>query len=309
MALIPKPLTTGSRIAVISPAGPIHEQDLQAGMDRLRTQGFEPEPLPHALDRTSYLAGSDRDRAADLMSAFTDPRYDAIACSRGGYGTMRILEYLDYKAISASPKPLIGFSDISALQWTLWKRCGLLTFSGPQVARGWGGNLHPFSQRCWLDMLTGRQWNTPLPLPEGEVLVAIQHGEAEGRLVGGNLALMAGLAGTPDAPSFADSIVLLEEIDEPLYRIDRMMTQLRLAGVFNGVRGVLLGRFVQHVQGEAHDQVEQVADLIREAVSGDVPVLAGVPYGHVGPMWTVPLGAWCRMDADGKTVVVEPREK
>ncbi len=275
-------------------------------MAALAAHGFVLEPMPHVLEGSAYLAGSDEDRARDLMNAFTDDRFDAIACSRGGYGTMRILKYLDFERISASPKILLGFSDISALQWALWQRVGLVTFSGPQVARGWGGELPEFSKKCWLEMLTGQAWSKPLPVPEGEELIPVQHGVAEGRLVGGNLAMMASLCGTTDTPLFRDAVVVLEEIDEPLYRIDRMLTQLRLSGAFDGVRGILLGRFVQHVKGQPQDQHEAVVKLIAE-FAGDIPMLAGAPYGHVGPMWTLPLGSWVRMDVQKREVVVENR--
>ncbi|GBE29311.1 putative murein peptide carboxypeptidase [bacterium BMS3Bbin04] len=320
MAIIPLPLKAGGRIAVISPAGPVGEDETKRGVEFFERLGYKLDLMPHALmtGNQSYLAASDTDRAVDLEQALTNDRYDAVFCTRGGYGSMRLLPLLNYNNIlkKIKRKPFVGFSDISALQWALHDRSAWITWSGPQLARGFGGEdrgegfggLDRFSGECWMDALQGRMWGKVLPMPEGKSLNVLRDGlNLLGPILGGNLAVLAALCGTPFQPSFAGGIAVLEEIDEPLYRIDRMITQLSQSGVFKGVRGILLGRFVQHVQGEAVDLNAEAAEIVMDAVPG-VPVVTGAPYGHVGPCWTLPIGAEATLDLKQKTLTLEKRQ-
>ncbi len=305
MALIPPPLAPGATLAVVSPAGPAPPGEVERGSAALRELGYRLHPMPSAHASGGYLAGPDAGRAADLMDAFLDAEIDGILCTRGGYGSMRLLPLLDYDRIAAHPKPLVGFSDITALQTALWRRCGLVTFSGPQLAKGWGKGLDAFSRAAWSEMLAGKLWGRPLPLPgDLRALEVVRPGVAEGRLLGGNLALLAALAGTGFAPDFTGAILLLEEIDEPLYRIDRMLTQLALAGLLEGVRGVVLGRFRQHTADEVREWSRPAAELLADYLP-DVPILLGAPYGHEGECWTLPLGARALLDGKDGTLTVE----
>lgn len=305
MEVTPKPIAPGGTLAAVSPAGPIGRDELDSGIAAMEKFGFTIDVSPHALDSGEYLAGSDADRAADLIEAFANDRFDGILCTRGGYGTMRILPHLDWERIAQHPKPFIGFSDVSALQQALWKKNGLVTFSGPQLARGFGGGLDAFSSTRWLEMLQGKAWGTPLPMPEGDSLTPVVSGVESGPLFGGNLAVLAALCGTDWAPRFLGGIVILEEIDEPPYRIDRMLTQLLMSGAFEGVKAILLGRFDQHVQGEKLDRTTTAVSVLREALPA-IPLATGAPYGHVGPTWTLPIGAWATLNVDGGNLTVEP---
>lgn len=282
------------------------EDEVARGASVLRQLGFEIAVLPGALGRqTPYLAGTDEERALDLQLALTSAAIDGVICTRGGYGSMRVLPHIDWSALHGIPaKPLIGFSDITALQWALWDRLGWPSYSGPQLARGFGGEglgegfggVDRFSGDQFLSTLAKPHEETVLPMPEGDRLDIARSGPNPiGPLLGGNLAVLSALCGSPWQPRFAGGIVLLEEIDEPLYRVDRMLTQLAQSGAFRGVRGVLLGRFTQHVKGDVHDHQDQAAAILAELVP-DVPIVIGAPYGHVGPIWTVPLGREATLD-------------
>jgi len=313
-------LKAGSRIAVISPAGPVAEEEVRRGVDYFENLGYKLDILPSALktDTKPYLAGSDHERVVDLEKALLDDRYDAVICTRGGYGTMRLLPHLNYNTIlkNIKRKPFVGYSDVSALQWALHDHSAWITWSGPQLARGFGGEDHgegfggldAFSGQQWFDMLQGKMWGKVLPLPDGNVLHVVRDGISPlGCLLGGNLAVLAALCGTPYQPNFAGAVVILEEIDEPAYRIDRMITQMAQAGVFEGARGILLGRFVQHVNGDQVDHSELAAELITETLP-EVPVVMGAPYGHVGPSWTLPIGAQVSLDVGQATLTLEKEQ-
>lgn len=262
--------------------------------------------MDHALHHGRYLAGNDDSRALDLMNAFTSSEYSGVICTRGGYGSARLLPLLDFDALrKADPKIFVGFSDITALQSALWQECQLISFSGPQLARGFGNNqMDIFSKNFWFAMLRGELWNTPLAAPDNsEWMEPRRHGAASGTLLGGNLAVLTSLCGTRWTPSFKNAVVILEEIDEPPYRIDRMITQLVQSGCFEGVRGVLLGAFSQNTKEGSSDWGSLAAEVIGNAIP-DIPVAYGAPYGHTGPCWTLPLGAHAEIDVDRKTFSV-----
>jgi muramoyltetrapeptide carboxypeptidase len=303
--ITPQPIPSGGILTAVSPAGPVSREEVESGIAALRELGYTVHASAHALDSGEYLAGFDSIRADDLMAAFRDDDSDGIICTRGGYGTMRLLPLLDWKLFPNHPKSFTGFSDVSALQLTLWKRSGLVTFSGPQLARGFSRNLDAFSTQQWLRMVQGNAWGVPLLMPEGESLTPVVGGKESGPLLGGNLAVLAALCGTEWAPGFLGAIVVLEEIDEPPYRIDRMLTQLLMTGAFDGVKAILLGRFDQHVKGEKYDRTSTVVSVLREALPS-VPLVCGAPYGHTGPTWTLPVGAWATLDIDAGTLITEP---
>ena len=309
MVIYPEPLKESATLAAISPAGPVDPEEFERGCVEISRFGYRIVRLPSAGRTGSYLAGDDPARAKDVMDAFCDDHFNGVICTRGGYGSMRILPLLDFNQLVQHPKFFVGFSDISALQWALWKQTRLVTFSGPQLAKGWGGGLTEFSRSCWLKAARGEIWDSPLPFPEeaGDLrakLYVHRPGSAEGRLLGGNLAVLASLAGTPFAPQFADAILLLEEIDEPPYRIDRMLTQLVFSGALKGVRGVVLGRFLQHTEEGEKEWSSLAASLLASALPG-APILTGAPYGHVEDCWTVPLGAWASVNAKGSSLVLQ----
>lgn len=297
---LPPPLSAGARVALVAPAGPLRgEPELQASIAHATSLGWEPVVAPHALSRRGYLAGSDEARAYDFNTALLDDSVDGIWCLRGGYGAMRILDALDYDAMRRNPRPLLGYSDITALHCAVSARCGVISYHGP-TARG---ELTEFSRDSLVRAIV-EQVDPCGTAPDARTL---RGGRAAGRLVGGNLALLAALAGTPFAPDYAGAILVLEDVGEATYRIDRMLQQLRLAGALGNLAGIAFGQFT-----ESTDPIDAelcpLDDILREvADAAAVPTVAGIPLGHVGDQWTIPLGARAELDADAHTLHVLPQ--
>jgi muramoyltetrapeptide carboxypeptidase len=261
--------------------------------------------VPTHAGRHGYLAASDAERADDLNRAVRDPEIDAVWCLRGGYGTMRILEAVDWDAWSRRALPLIGFSDNTALHLALQRR-GVVSLHGPHAATT---DLPAFAGELLLRLLTRADPAGPLRFPpDGPARAATVHGgRAEGPLVGGNLALLCATLGTPYAVRAEGAILFMEEVGESAYRVDRMLTQLRLAGVLGAAAGIAVGAFTE-VPGEGTPGTPPMAGVIAERL-GDlgVPVAAGFPFGHVAGSWTLPLGVRAGLDADaGSLALLEP---
>ena len=285
----PRPiLAPGATIAVVSPASPLPleiESDLAT---HLHARGFQVRFGHHARKQERYLAGSDAERAEDLMNAFLDPTIDAILAARGGYGSPRILDKLDYSAIASHKKAFIGFSDITALQLALLTRSELVSYSAV--------NLYPDLQN------DEKQNNTDLwALLKGKTisfdnLTNQQAGACEGRIIGGCLSMLVSLMGTPYCPDFSGSILVLEDVKEEPYRIDRMLTQLRLAGIFSQVAGVVLGQFTDcTAKTPADGSVEEVLTELPQWING--PVASGFGYGHIPHRSAIALGGAARLES------------
>ena len=295
--LAPPPLAPGARVALVSPAGPLRgEEDVARAVDNARSFGWEPTVAPHALARRGYLAGSDAERARDLNDALGDRSVDAVWCLRGGYGAMRILDAVDYDALRARPRALLGYSDITALHLAVGERCGLVSYHAP-TARA---ELTPFT-RSSLERAVVRSTDPCGSAPDARTL---RPGRAEGVLAGGNLALLAALAGTPYAPRFAGAVVVLEDIGEATYRVDRMLRQLLLAGLLDDCRAIVFGHCTNCPEA-SDDGARTLDEIVAETADAlGVPCLAGVPVGHIDDQWTVPLGRLAEVDAVAKTVHV-----
>jgi muramoyltetrapeptide carboxypeptidase len=290
-------IPAGARVALVSPAGPLRgESDLQRAQENTRALGWVPVVGAHALARDGYLAGTDGDRLADLNAALTDDAIDAVWCARGGYGAMRILDQIDYAALRRRPKPIIGYSDITALHAAAGTRCEIVTFHGP-TARA---SLTSFSRSSLERALAGGD-----PCGTATNAITLHGGRARGRLVGGNLALLCALAGTPYAPDYRDAILIVEDVNEPVYRIDRMLTQLRLAGRLSTCRAIAFGQFtdVPTDSPEESQGARTLDDVLGEiAATLGVPCISGAPIGHVADQWTIPLGADAELDANERTL-------
>jgi muramoyltetrapeptide carboxypeptidase len=280
-------LRTGDRVAVVAPSGPADPARLERGCDVLRGLGLEVTVGKHALDRDpaglTYLAGSDADRAADLQAAWCDPRIAAVFCARGGYGAARILDHLDWDALAgATPKLLHGSSDITALHATFGRRLSVPSSYGPMFSFLADGDAEALAHLR--DGLFGTGTTV-------EGTHALRGGRARGVLTGGNLALLVSLLGTPYAPEpAAGRIVFLEDVNEPPYRVDRMLTQLLQAGYFEDVAGIVLGTWT-----DCGDLEAVFADRLTPI---GAPILAGVPVGHGPRQLTIRLGATAELDAD-----------
>jgi muramoyltetrapeptide carboxypeptidase len=290
-------IDAGARVALVAPAGPLRgEDDLERAIQNARSLDWMPHAAAHVLAREGYLAGTDALRLADLNSALADDTIDAVWCIRGGYGVMRILETIDYASLRRRPKPIIGYSDITALHAAIATRCEVVSFHGP-TARGL---LTPFSRRSLECALSGGD-----SCGEAEKAETLHSGRARGRLVGGNLALLCALSGTPFAPGYDEAILVVEDVNEPVYRIDRMLTQLRLVGALARCKGLVFGQFT-NIPGDSPEEslgARSLDDVLREfAEALRIPCIVGAPVGHVADQWTLPLGADAELDADARTL-------
>ncbi len=285
--LKPWALAPGATIGIVAPASPFKKDELEQGMGILQHMGFHVRLSEGLFDARGYLAGEDHQRADRLLAMFSDPDVDAVMCARGGYGSMRILPLLDYEMIRAHPKPFVGFSDISALHHAIFMKTGMVTFHGPVVCSL--GQVEDSSRIMLRQALCGQ-------LPRAVVAPAMRPllpGAAEGRLAGGNLTVLCHLLGTAFAPCFSGCILFIEDCGESLYRIDRMLTQMKLAGCFEGLGGIILGSFKDcGAEADIYILVTQIFEGCR------VPIVAGLPAGHADSNWTLPLGANARLDAD-----------
>ena len=309
----PPRLGRGSRVALVAPAGPLLERDdITRAEELCRALGYEPVVGPHAAERFGYLAGTDADRLADLNAAFRDSTIDAIWCLRGGYGVTRILDGVDFDALAARPRPVIGFSDITALLAGVTRIAGVVAFHGP-VARH---AMPSFSRRHFERVLTRAEAAGILEhlVPPADVLVprddrviTLRGGIAEGTLAGGNLTLLQCLIGTRWFPDLDGAILVLEDVNEDLYRVDRMLAHLRAVGSLSRLAGVAIGRFGE-LQRHTPDGAFGFDELLSQYLLPlSVPVVLGLPFGHIDEQWTLPLGVRARLDADRATLeITEP---
>jgi muramoyltetrapeptide carboxypeptidase len=293
---------TGARVALVAPSGPLHgESDVTTALATVESLGWEPVVAEHVLARYSYFAATDADRISDFNVALNDDSIDAIWCLRGGYGVMRILEQLDYDAMRRHPKPVMGYSDISALHAAVGRACEIVSYHSPNARTP----LSPFARESFERALL--RGEDPCGIAAGAR--TIRGGRARGRLAGGNLSLISSLVGTPYLPDMDGAILVIEDTNEGLYRIDRMLTQLSLAGELSGLTGIAFGYCTQCDADESPGDTRlsrTLDDLLSEfAEALNIPCIAGIPMGHVDDQWTIPLGAIATLDADSSTLNVE----
>jgi len=309
----PQRLHQGMTVGLVTPASNVPEdQDLQTAMDLVRSLGFSAKPSANLFSRTAYLAGTDEERADDLNAMFADPEVDAIFCVRGGYGSGRLLRYLDYDVIAKNPKIIMGYSDITAILNAIYLRTGLITYHGPIA----GGNFSAYTYDQYNRVLVDPSETAIIgELPEfaarpGVVdwtnrLTSIVAGSAEGHLVGGNLSLLVTLLGTPFEPNFDGAILFLEDVDEPPYSVDRMLTHLWMSGKLEQVAGVVLGKFTDGDYDSNTFSMEQVMRDRFEPLG--IPTLRGAMIGHIDDKTVVPIGIQARLDVDRGTLkLLEP---
>jgi muramoyltetrapeptide carboxypeptidase len=286
--LRPRALGPGSHVRVIAPSSPFDGGDLERGIARLRAR-YEVSVSPEIGARCGFLAGDDARRRQELEDAIDDPGVDAILAARGGYGAMRILSGIDPARVAARPRLLIGFSDVTAIH-ALWARAGVCSIHGTMAAAL--GRADSVTLDRWIAAVEGAP---PAPIEGLEVLAVGRSATAvEGPLLGGNLALLAAMIGTPLFPPLDGAVLFLEDNAEAPYRIDRMLTQLRLAGALDRVAGILAGAFTRCEPGPDGTRTRDV--LAERLGSLGVPILSGVHAGHVDGSLELPLGATIRLD-------------
>ena len=310
--LKPKGLSPGDTIGFIAPSSPIDQGKMEKAIRLIEGRGYRVK-LPQGIyDADGYLAGDDRDRARQFMDVLTDPEVDAVFAAAGGYGAMRILPHVDFAQLK-KPKIVSGFSDITAVHLALWSQCGWTSFHGPNMMDGFGrGEGQRYSSRAWFwEMLesdgdgvavgTAPHVEDPGQCP---IPVPLVSGVANGRLVGGNLSLVSALVGTPYELDTRDCILFLEDVGERPYRIDRMLSQMQLAGQLDELAGVLLGQFTG-CEPTRDDPSWDVARVLKHYFAElDVPVLMNFPSGHHAFNSMIPLGYRVELDVDGGEVRV-----
>jgi muramoyltetrapeptide carboxypeptidase len=282
----PSPVAPGDTVAVAAPASHVSREPWEAGVRILQEWGFRVRYGPEVSKPRVWGRAIDELVARRFEELWLDPEIKAVIGVRGGYGSLKILPHLNLAALKAAPKRLVGFSDLTNLLWDLHRRLKLVTFHGPVVAQL--PELTPGAREDFQAWLTA-------PGPRHLVypgLTVLHPGAAKGPLAGGNLTTLCHLVGTPYAPQFAGYLLFLEDHNEALYRLDRMLHHLLLAGVLDGVLGVVLGAFLNC--GEKGGLLEVFTTALAPL---QVPVLADFPLGHQEDNHTLPLGAWARLDA------------
>lgn len=308
----PPRLKPGDTVGLINPAGAtFHHDDVAIAEETLTALGLRMKAGEHLLDRYGYLAGSDKARAADVNTMFSDPEVNAVFTLRGGWGCNRILGLLDYESIAKHPKIIMGYSDITSLLLALNAKTGLVTFHGPVVVSTWNKYSTDFVKQLLFDAETFSMEN---PQETGDNLtqvkdrvLTINSGKASGKLLGGNLTVLTAMVGSDYLPDFRDSILFLEEVGEDIYRVDRMLTQLKLAGILDQLSGFVFGKCSKCKPGESYGSLtlEEVLDDHIKPLG--IPAWYGSMIGHIENKFTMPLGIKAEIDAgNGRIRLQEP---
>lgn len=290
----PEHLKEGDTIGIIAPSGPVDRELVRRGIRFLEEMGLRVKLGRHLFSKKQYLAGEDQERAEDLMEMFADRNVKGIISARGGYGCLRIMKYIDFKIIKNNPKIFVGYSDLTVLLNNFFKKTGLVTFHGPmlrQITEQDKLTVNVFKQ-----ILFGETKVLTYKTPE---LKIVNRGEEKGKLIGGCLSVILSTLGTDYEPSWDNSIFFFEDVDEPLYRVDRMLTQLKLSGRLGRIRGLIAGK----IKGIKNDDLASLLKEILEDIS--IPAVLNFPAGHQLPNLTLPVGATVHLNAEAPSVTVE----
>ena len=310
--LLPKAINKGDTLGLISPsAASADRMQFTFAKEALEALGFKVKLGENLQNRRGHLAGTDEERAKDLNDMFADQNVKGVICIRGGSGAARILPLIDYELIKQNPKPLLGYSDITALHCAIQAQTGLITFHGPNGSGSWNSfNVKQFEQ-IFFDKTKVTYKNEQ---PKGDDLVikanriqTLKSGTTEGKILGGNLTVLTSLSGTPYYPNFTDSILFIEDIGEDPYKIDRMMSTLRLNGTLGKIKGFIFGQCSDCEPGGGYGSlsVDQVMDDY--ILPLDIPAYTGAMIGHISKQFIIPVGAKVKMDASAGTFqLVDP---
>ena len=308
----PSKLLQGDTIGLVSPSGAVfNNEPIDVAIESLEKFGLNVKVSKHLRERYGHLAGTDRQRASEINDMFEDRSIKGIICLRGGSGAARILEMLNYPVIRKNPKIFVGYSDITAFQLALYKKTGLITFHGPVGISSWD----EFSRNHFTDLLFQNQMmNYENPPKKESDWVPIRHrtrtissGTTRGKLLGGNLSVLCGLVGSEYIPNFKGSLLFIEEVNEELYRVDRLMSQLQLSGVLSEINGFIFGKCTNCLPGRGYGSLtfDEIMDHYIKPLG--VPSFSGSMIGHIDSKFTVPLGIEAEMDADkGTFQLLEP---
>lgn len=298
----PKRLPENATLGLVAPASPVYSSsDFDHMISTLEGFGYSLVLGKHVRDRNGYLAGKDFDRADDLHQMFRNPEIDAILCVRGGWGSNRILDLIDFDTIKANPKPLIGFSDITSLHMAIQAKTGLVSFHGPVGKSDWNS----FTKQSWDQVLHNAETPT-YRIPSDEMdSFTIKSGKANGKLLGGNLTVLTSMIGSEYLPSFKGAILFLEDVGEDAYRIDRMLTQLALSGILKQCAGVVFGKCTECSDSGNSLSLKEIFD--DHLLELDIPAFYGAMISHEERNITLPVGCLATIDADSRTIqLLEP---
>jgi muramoyltetrapeptide carboxypeptidase len=312
----PERLRPGDTIAIVAPASaPPDEKSIDLSVALLEKLGFKVKEGLNVRKRHGFLAGSDEHRASDLMDAFVNPKIKAIFCVRGGYGSARLLAHLDFELIRKNPKIFVGYSDLTWFHCACLTKADLVTFHGPMLNSDLiKEDLPEFTLNSLFKTL--QEPTAPLRIsasPDGQAKV-LKEGRASGPLVGGNLSVLCTTIGTPAQPSFENALLFLEDVDEPPYRFDRMLTHLLNAGVLNRLNGVAIGtnkNCEDPKRNGANEYRQSLEDVLKERLGRlGIPIVTGLPFGHVQFNATLPVGLMAELDGiKGELILTEPGVK
>jgi muramoyltetrapeptide carboxypeptidase len=307
MKLLPRRLRPGDNIGIISPSSPPDPEKLQQGINYLNEQGYGTVIGRHVLDRRTYLAGQDADRAADLNEMFIRKDIQAVFCAQGGYGAVRTLRHLDWAGIRANPKIFLGYSDITAFHVAFQKEVGLVTFHGPLLAHEVGATLTAYTEeRLWQAVSSTEPLGVITNPPDGPSVQIVRGGSATGELVGGNLSLIASLAGTPYELDTRGKILVLEDVDEAPYRVDRMLMTLLWSGALQGAAGIVFGESINCQPSDPNSPSLNLAEVLDDLIRPlGLPAIYGLCCGHGRHKATLPLGVSATLEADRGRLIID----
>lgn len=303
----PARLKAGDKIAIVAPGSYISEEELQDSIKNINLLGFEAAYSEKVLLQSGYFAGTDKDRAEDLMEKFSDKSVKGIVCARGGYGCARILPMLDYDVIRNNSKMLIGYSDVTALLYGIYQKSGLITFHGPVGTSTFNDySVSNFNKVLLNPKNPVKFYNSNSGDDENVYgVTTIVEGKSKGRFVGGNLSIMVSLIGTEYDVDYSGKIIFIEEVGEEPYRIDRMLTQLLQAEKFNNAAGIMMGIFRKCEVKKESDLTAKsftLMEVLKDRFANlKMPVIYGMSFGHVKDKFTIPFGAYAEIDADNQT--------
>lgn len=304
--LYPRILKRGDRVGLIAPAGPVKSATMDKVLKTVEDMGLVPVEGRSARAKEGFLAGNDFLRAADINSMFKDCTISGIFCLRGGYGSQRLIDKIDWKAVKANPKIFTGYSDITVLLAYINKHCGFITFHGPMLASElYKESLDSYSFMSLKNNIF-KQFSGEFENPPSEELCPFIEGEAQGILTGGNLSMITSSIGTPYEIDINDKILFLEEVDEEPYKIDKMMNQLKNSGGLSKVSGFLIGYFIMRKSYNG-DYYKEVMEILRHYIAPlGKPVVSNLCCGHKLPSATLALGALCKIKGNKVTIITKP---
>ena len=298
-----KRLEPGDTIGIVAPAFRCPEEKLKMGIEHLKKLGYKVKIRSGLNKGWGYHSDKIKSQAADIMKMFTDPKVDAIICTRGGWGSMKTWPMLDFKKIAKNPKIFVGYSDITSLHISFSQFANMMSFHGPMVASCLWGKNTTYTEKLYWRILTDPKPLGELPLPGNRKITIINGGKATGRLAGGNISLVAASIGTPYQIDLKGKILFLEEIDEQIYGIDRNLSQMFQSGVMKGVKGLILGDFTDCKPNKSRNDftVNEIFEQYFKPLG--IPILSGFPFGHSKHNAIMPVGLRVTLDADKKKLV------